>query len=269
MSLPLLVLSALPLPHAQKEGGGGLNKLMYPPKLCIVEKLGRLRGGGLSLKSKRRKRRNSAKLREPDHIRQAHERDLKMQREMERRLYPHLFPPPLQNHPARVAAGLDPPEPEPPQWQQHNARLQELYGSLWYPRKNFSLEVVAKPIHVPGERAKWEKEMEEYDVLCRVVHEEFDSVYYGRKRKKIRSQEAFPDIGRIPRRPLELEPPVIQKLRLRSRAEEVFEEEDHTISLSTPKPEPSPMERLLEDEYLLDEPARAEAELREVAEAFG
>mmetsp|Transcript_32924 Transcript_32924/g.53457 ORF Transcript_32924/g.53457 Transcript_32924/m.53457 type:complete len:212 (-) Transcript_32924:592-1227(-) len=101
-----------------------------------------LRGGALSVRSKRRKRRNSGRWLDPNFQRWYLERQMELQRILERRLYPHLFPPPSKKHPARIAAGLESPDPDPPYWQKYNLELQMQYGSLWYPRQNVSDNVV-------------------------------------------------------------------------------------------------------------------------------
>mmetsp|Transcript_37041 Transcript_37041/g.59476 ORF Transcript_37041/g.59476 Transcript_37041/m.59476 type:complete len:245 (+) Transcript_37041:128-862(+) len=126
-----------------------------------------LRGGALSVRSKRRKRRNSGRWLDPNFQRWYLERQMELQRILERRLYPHLFPPPSKKHPARIAAGLESPDPDPPYWQKYNLELQMQYGSLWYPRQNVS-DNIQKPSTVPGERTRREKEQEEFDRKSRV-----------------------------------------------------------------------------------------------------
>jgi len=183
----------------------------HDPKHTLILK--QLRGGRLSVRSKRVKRRKSGRKLDPNFIRWKHERQLHIQRKMEQRLFPHLFPTPSKKHPARIAAGLEAPDPEPPAWQKHNLELQEKHGSLWYPRDNYTSDTPAKPYHVPGERTRREKHLEEYVIRSR-IHQEFmlknlfnatreeivhDALDFLYQKKKIKKRKIIGPVQRISR----------------------------------------------------------------------
>eukprot|EP00466_Bigelowiella_natans_P004817 jgi/Bigna1/135041/aug1.27_g9749 len=178
------------------------------------------------------------------------ERQMELQRILERRLYPHLFPPPSKKHPARIAAGLESPDPDPPYWQKYNLELQMQYGSLWYPRQNVS-DNIQKPSTVPGERTRREKEQEEFDRKSR-IHQEFmlKNLYNATREEIVHDKLDFLFMPKKPRRRKRSGPlPQIGKIRLMPRRVELRDNESTIVDAGVGQEVPVSEKGVIEIKY--------------------